>query len=317
VTVADLAAQAFAHAYDETGGELPVAPRTLRTAETLFRFVESVFDEADHRVLARLVFETGRKEGARSRRENAHAKAYAVHAAAVSTLFDSILGKLDRDDVARQAAERAQVSTTSGDPTLARRTAVAAVVGTAIRAHVGPDDRAALDAYNSTGWEHATAYGRAEAQATPERGGVPVSSIAVGLVAGIAAEIAPGTSTGATQGWADVEIDSLARAIAVKVGSGEELDAAIDAANAALYDAGPAASAYTDLLHAAAVDAFMDEASRSDPAVRFDFVNGGSDPCDECTAASLEGPYDPGFVPDCPQHPNCLCMVEVANSVAV
>jgi hypothetical protein len=111
----------------------------------------------------------------------------------------------------------------------------------------------------------------------------------------------------------DQQIDALAYAIAVQTGDGTAVDISTKEAKIALMDTDPAIRSFGDQLHGTLTTAYIADTSSRYPDTLYNWVTGGPNPCDDCTAAAIGGPYASTELPDYPLHPNDLCDVEVAS----
>lgn len=300
----DLVTGLFATGYAENGS----VPVPLRAKATMRVLHESTAP-------AVWIFEAGRKEGSRAAREKAHDGLYAFHVAELAAGLNAILQRLDAGEVAARLLDEARAHAGAQTDPVARRRALKGTALTAITAQVHGTDRSDLDALNAAGWAHATAHGQAEAQATPAKGGPPdMSKVAAGAAIALKA-IPDSTAADASAAWLDTQLSTIAMGAALAAGDGSALGDATRQVTKALLDSGRATRAYTDQLHQAVNAAFVQSIQAQTPESQFDFVNGGPDPCDDCIEDALESPYDADDLPDCPEHPGCLCNIEQAAPV--
>ena len=301
----DLARQAFALGYAEEG----VFPVPERAKAAALAVQESSIDDPR---TARLIMEAGRTEAKRSKREKAHKRLYDFHSTDLAAALLPILKRLDIEQLSKDLALVAAYQADAGSDPVPRRRAVAGAALAAIAAQVHADDRRNLDTLNAAGWAHATAYGQAEAQATPEKGGPPDSAKVAAAAAVALKAISSSDAEAASQGWADLQLQSIAMGAALAAGDGASLGDAARKISAALVDTGRATQGYADLLHATVNQAFIAQMSQQ-PGALFNWET-DVDPCDDCIDYSLESPYEANDLPACPAHPNCRCNVELAST---
>ena len=267
----------------------------------------------DNPAIGPLIVEAGRKEGKRSKREAAYHRLYRRHTKLLAPILGRILKRLDTDEVAQQVATTASHQTAGGASVPVRRAAVAAVAYGAITAHTHAQDRTDLADVNSAAWAHATAYGMAEATATPPSGGPP-DPLKVGAATAAALKVvSSGTAQQATEGWTDLQLRTIAMGAALAAGDGSDVDAAIRAVKQALVDSGRATDLQADVLHQAAVNAFVAQSEAQSPGSTYDWIT-QADPCPICEENAVEGPYAAADVPSLPAHPNCRCALELTRT---
>lgn len=303
----DWALLAFAYGYGEIG-PLPPPARARATAQAI---AESELTTIE---FGPLIMEAGKVEAHRARREKAHDVLYTFHAAALGKAWSKVLGRIDADATTAKVLELADQHAKSGSTVQVRRASIAAYVKTVIDGHTQPTDAAEIAGLNAAGWAHATAQGRAEAQSTPEGGGPPNAKLVAAAAAGVLKVIPEQLAVAATQEWAEMQAHTLAMGVAMAAGDGSALGEATRKVTTALLDTGRATRAYTDALHQAVNTAYVQYIQAQLPEARFDFVNGGPDPCDDCIEAALESPYEADDLPECPLHANCYCNIEQTSA---
>lgn len=312
-SVANWAHAGFALGYAEHGH----FPLSRRTQATCLAIQESA-TEFDSPKLAHLIVEAGRTEGKRSARETAHRKLYAYHGAELAAALDTILARLDLDPIVHDIMEHARQQSDAGSDPVTRRRAVQGIALAAITDQVHADDRKTLNDLNADGWAHATAYGSAEAVATPPKGGSPDPAKIAAAASLIVSQIDLGTAASAAVGWTQLELQTIAMAAALAAGDGSALGDATRNVTKALVDSGRATKAYANQLHQTVTQVYVGRTQIATPGVMYDWVT-ADDPCDNCEAAELAGPYSADSLPDGPPlHPNCVCDLEVtADSPAL
>ena len=196
-----------------------------------------------------------------------------------------------------------------------RRRAVVGTVVAAIAAHVHAEDRKTLDDLNADGWAHATAQGQAEAEATPAKGGPPNMAIVGGLAITALVVLTRGGAGDIASTWTDDQLRSIAMGAALAAGDGAALGEMTRKVTLALVDTGRATSTYATQLHQTVNAAYVQSIVAQSPEAKFDWVCEGPDPCDDCEANEDDSPYDPDDLPDCPEHPNCFCVLEQSATV--
>jgi hypothetical protein len=265
--------------------------------------------EHDSPQLGPLVIEAGRKEGKRAKREKAMRGLYDTLAAPLATALTAGLKRVDTTALSKSLVRAASQQHALQQSTALARKAVAGQAYNAIRPAVDPH-RAAIDQANADGWAHASAYGMAEAQATPEQGGAPVAAKVAGLTAAALLTLPPNVAEASTGGWTDLELQTVAMGAALAAGDGADVDTAVRAVKASLVDTDRATRAYADLLHQAVTSAFISTTLSQTPGSWFAWVT-AADPCPECEDAEIEGPYSSTALPDGPPlHFNCRCYLE-------
>lgn len=311
MTAATWAHAAFALGYAEDG----VLPPTKRAQAACVAAQEMAL-ESDDPTLGPFIVEAGRSEGKRSARESAHRKLYAFHSAALAAVIARILARLDTDAIAEKSLEVARQQSDAGYDPVTRRKAVQAVSLGAIANAVSDQDRTELDALNATGWSHATAYGRAEAVATPPSGGPPDPKKIAAASALALTLINPAEAAEAISTWTPMELQTIAMGAALAAGDGKALATATRAVKTALVDTGRATQTYADQLHGAVTDAYIAQTQAQTPGVLFNWET-DADPCEDCEDYELENPYEAGDLPEYPAHPNCQCDIEAVSAALV
>lgn len=300
---------AFAAGYGELG-TFPIPAHAVATC----RAIEAspfVGPEVEH-----LILEAGRAAGARAAREKSHDDLYDYHRAELGALLAPVLGRIERDHVAHELVTQAQVQTQAGATAVERHQALMPVALGAIRAAVHPEDRTKLDTLNAAGWSHATAYGQAEASATPKDGGPPEAAKVGALALGALTAMGATTGTAETATWTDAELETIAMGAAMAAGDGKAFDDSVRQVVEKLYSATRAQNVYVAQLHQALNQAFVTHAVQTFATPQFAWIVNSGNPCPTCTALAAEGPYAAGALPTTPPlHPNCLCVLEVVSAV--
>lgn len=305
MTVAELARQGFALGYAEFG-QFPIDQRVQASCLT----IQESAGRYDHPGTMRLIVESGRIEGHRAKREGQHKRLYRYHAKELGGLLATVMHRVDGPELSARIGAYAAAQTGAGNGPVLRRRAVAGIALAAITAQVHPTDRQALDALNGAGWAHATAYGIAEANVTPTKGGPPDTAKTAAAAAAALALISTTDATAIASAWTDMELNSLAMGAAMAAGDGAELGAATRAVKSALVDTGQATSTYADQLHRAVMQAFVDRTQvLSGVQVLYNYVTDGN-PCGVCISNEEGSPYLSSDLPGIPQHPHCLCDYE-------
>lgn len=303
----DWALLAFAYGYGDVG-PLPMPRRAQASARAI---AESELTIPE---LGPLILEAGRTEAHRARREKAHDALYALHAAALGKAWSTVLARIDVDATTKAVIELADQHAKSGSTVQVRRASVAAYVKTVIDGHTHPTDAAEIAGLSAAGWAHATAHGRAEAQSTSEKGGPPDAKLVAAATAAALKLIPERLAAAATEEWGDLQAHTLAMGVAMAAGDGAALGEATRKVASALSDTGRATKTYTDALHRAVNDAYVQSVQAQAPEAKFDFVNGGPDPCDDCIEDALDSPYDADDLPECPEHSGCYCNIEQTDA---
>lgn len=267
-----------------------------------------------HPVVLPFVVEVGRLHGQRARREKAHQKLYDYHSARLAAALAVVLKRLDVPTLTAALLHKAAEQTAAGQAAVARRHAVAGVAYVAIAAQVHSDDRQALQAINSAGWAHATAYGTAEADATPKSGGPPKMDKVAGLAAAGIELVQPTTADAATAGWTELQLRTIAMGAALKAGDGAAVGDAARAVSDELVSTGRATKTYADGLHQAVNRAFVARSNALYPEATYNWVINSGNPCPTCTANAAGGPYTAADLPGSPPiHWGCLCNIELTS----
>lgn len=297
---------AFAYGYGEYG-TFPLPPRAI---------VECALIESSNATvpaLGPLIVEAGRTEGKRAKRYKGHKTLYSVHAAELAKVIEAILKRIDIAGVAKDIVALAAQNADSGATPVARRASVQAHVRQIIDAHATAEDLTALHAVNASGWAHATAYGTAEAESTPRRGGPPDSAkVAAGAAAALNL-VSHDDAVAATAEWSVAQLDTVAMGVAVAASDGKALGDATRKVTSALVDSGRASKVYADQLHRTVGQAFVARVQADAPEAQFNWVNGGPNPCEACIQDALDSPYDADDLPDYPEHVGCMCDIEMAS----
>lgn len=263
----------------------------------------------EHPGASDLILEAGRTEGHRDNREAQHMALYSFHSANLSKALTPVLARLDTAEIARQTVEHAGAQAQAGADPVSRRRAVVTLVLGALTAQVHADDRTTLDELNADGWAHATAQGRAEAQATPAKGGPPDTALVHGLALTALAALTRNGTTDAASIWTDEQLRTIAMGAALASGDGAAVGEATRKVTAALVDTDRATMTYANQLHQAVNAAYVQQIAAQAPEALFNWVT-AADPCDDCTDAQLSGPYAWADLPSCPLHPRCQCNCE-------
>lgn len=267
-----------------------------------------------HPAVLPLIVEVGRFHGRRARRERAHKKLYDYHSAEMAGVLAVILKRLDTKTLTASLLAKAADQTAAGQNAIARRAAVAGVAYVAIANQVQSDERQTLQTLNSAGWAHATAYGTAEADATPKTGGPPQMAKVAGLAAAGLALVQPTSADAATAGWTELELRTVAMGAALAAGDGAALGDAARSVTEALTSTGRATRAYADGLHQAVNRAFVARTQALYPDALYNWVINSGNPCVQCTELATEGPYAAAALPTTPPiHPGCQCNYELTN----
>lgn len=299
----------FALGYAEYG-TFPVGRRASAACIAL----QEASEELDGEPPIAWIVEAGRTAGKQSSREKAHRKLYDFHSGELASVLTAILGRLDLDAVANAAVATAKEQADAGADPVDRRKSVQAIALASIAQHVSADDRQRLDAANAAGWAHATAYGTAEAQATPAKGGPPDPKKVVALAAVAYKALNAETAAEASATWTALELQTVAMGAAMAAGDGKALGEATRAVKDALVSTDRATLTYANQLHQAVTQAYVAQTIAANPEAEFDWVT-ADDPCDECEDAEMEGPYSADDLPDGPPlHPNCMCDLELAST---
>lgn len=303
----DWALLAFAYGYGDVG-PLPMPLRARAAARAIGESDLTTIE------LGPLILEAGKVEAHRARREKAHDALYAFHAGALGKAWSTVLGRIDLDATTKKVLKLADQHAKSNSSVQVRRASIAAYVNTIIDGQTHPTDAAELAGINAAGWAHATAHGRAEAHSTPESGGPPNAKKVAAATAATLKLIPERLAVAATEEWTDLQAHTLAMGVAIAAGDGSALGDATRKVTSALTDTGRATKAYTDALHQAVNHAYVAQIQANVPEAKFDFVNGGPDPCDDCIEDALDSPYDAADLPDCPEHPGCYCNIEQTDA---
>jgi hypothetical protein len=307
---AEWAHAAFARGYAEDG-RFPISV----FAQSSCLALQEAATAFDSPAIAPLIIEAGRVEGKRSSRERAHRALYSFHAEILGAAWDPIFQRVDVSTVAGHVVQHAAIQTSAGVDPVTRRRAVQGIALTAIAAQITPDDRQTLDGLNAIGWAHADAYGQAEAQATPAKGGPPDPKAIAALATTALTQIDSSTAEAASQGWTDLQMRSIAMGAALAAGNGADVGAATRSVTSALVDSGRATRTYANQLHEAVGDAYVARTQAENPGVWYDWLT-ADDPCPECEDNAISGPYQFGSIPTYPAHPGCLCDLEVALEIS-
>lgn len=268
----------------------------------------------DHPAVLPLIVEVGKLHGQRAKRERGHQKLYDYHSAELAALLAVILKRLDVEALTAAVLKTAADQHAAGQDPVPRRQAVSGVAYKAISAGVQSDDRANLQALNSAGWAHATAYGKAESQATPQSGGPPKMAKVAGLATAGLKLIQPSVADAATNTWTEMELRTIAMGAALAAGDGAALGDAARAVSQALIDTTRATQAYADGLHQAVNQAFLTQSQATYPAATYNWVVNSGNPCPICTGDAAGSPYSAVDLPGAPPvHPRCQCNLELTS----
>lgn len=305
-SVTELTRVGFAAGYAEDG-TLPFTGRTRAVATAI---QEAAIGASDFGSVAGLILEAGRTEGKRAKREKRHSRLYQLHAAELAKAIGAILGRLAVADLAAQLVQLAAAQATAGQTPVLRRRAVAGAALTAIMAQVHSDDRLTLDGINSDGWRHATAYGTGEAESTPPGGGPPLPAKVAAAASVALALTTRSEADSASAAFLDQQLQAVAMGAALAAGDGTDLGEATRKLTASLVDTGAATRTYTDQLHSAVMQAYVNRTSQDRPGALYRWVT-AANPCDECIDDELDSPYPVDQLPECPAHMYCQCNIEL------
>lgn len=269
-----------------------------------------------HEVSA-VIYEAGRIEGRRTRRELAHSHLYRIYANEVGRQWQRILGRVSLNREAPSIlAHATQAIAHTKDPPSQRKLVAPVITGLLLGA-MQPGDKENLDLLHAEGWLHASAYGTAEANATPRGGSVPLPAKVSALASGLTKDFDPAYADHQTQTWTSLELTAIAMATAiaaVSIVKATKKNASPDpSAVADALVSAPAEGEYGDLLHAAVTGAYMKQMSGLYPEALYNLVT-TTNACDVCLDLEQGNPYTALEVPDPPIHPNCQCNIELASA---
>jgi hypothetical protein len=269
----------------------------------------------DPREIAATIYEAGKQEGRRAKREVAHAHLYRIHANEVGAVWRRVLKRVPKRQsyVDSEILAHARASAAAGDDSPQRRRVVATFVAALIRQALKDDDRAQLDQLNADGWAHASAYGSAEASSTPRNGSMPLPDHVDGLANKLVPEFSPHAAQ-QSHGWTNAQLAAIAAGAAVLAGNGLEKDQQSKVVGA-LSDGDYAERDYVDSLHSTVVMSYMGMMSGLYPEALYNLVT-TTNACDVCLGLEQQNPYSAIEVPEVPVHPNCQCNLELAQAGA-